>query len=62
MAKIFSTFEGQSKYCSKWWINFYDEKGNYGTKSFSTKKERNTYISTLEKNGYKKVEKIIPNN
>lgn len=50
--KKFKLFTGQSKYCSKWWIKYTIENGEWKSMSFPTKADRQRTINQLKEQGY----------
>ena len=56
--KSYYTFKGQSRYVAKWWVCYTDENGEYHSKPFQLKNERNTFVKELEEQGYSCVKEL----
>ncbi len=50
--KTYYTFKGQSRYVAKWWVCYTNENGDYHSKPFPLKNERDAFVKELEEQGY----------
>jgi len=50
--KTYYTVTSNNKYTAKWWVKYSDENGEIKSKGFPIKRERDSFISELEEQGY----------